>query len=464
MLRTLAVLALTAVGVFFALQGAFYALLLYLWVAYFRPQEWVWTDFVQNLNLSFLAGIYLIAVTLVSREQHRLNGRIVLILLFLVQTFVALMASANTDLLWGQWQDFAKTAGISYVIVVLVTDRTRLRLALLVMTISLGFEPAKQAWAQFAIAPGSKNFNSIGFLGDESGVGVGMLMLAPVAAILARTTSARWLKWTLRVIAIGVLYRAVTTYSRGAFLGLVALALVFFVRSERKPRALVVAVMVGALILPVLPDAFWERMGTITTTEDQMEISSRGRVHFWRVAAEMAERNPLTGVGPNGYNAAYDRYDFTNGEYGTARSVHSTWFGILAETGYPGLVLFVLNIIGVFFACRRVRRLASKWPELRELREYALALEVGFAAFCVAGSFIIFQFVELLWHLIAISIALMSIAEAEAAALEEGTGRAAALPVESQAVTTRARPVGRAPLEPVRRQPDTGAGALLPRP
>jgi len=32
--------------------GPFYALLFYLWNAYFRPQEWVFSDWVFSLRLS----------------------------------------------------------------------------------------------------------------------------------------------------------------------------------------------------------------------------------------------------------------------------------------------------------------------------------------------------------------------------------------------------------------------------
>ena len=41
MLRLIFVTCIVMVGIFFAVQGAFYALLFYLWNAYFRPAEWV---------------------------------------------------------------------------------------------------------------------------------------------------------------------------------------------------------------------------------------------------------------------------------------------------------------------------------------------------------------------------------------------------------------------------------------
>ena len=418
MLRTAFVLALFAVGVFFAMQGAFYALLLYFWIAYFRPQEWVWTDFIQSLNLSLLTGMYLVAITMASGVRHRFNGRVALMVLFLLQTFISLFATFHTDDLWTRWQDFLKSTIISYCIVVLVTDRRRLRLAVMVIAVSLAFEPAKQAWAQLILAPGTQNFNSIGFLGDNNGVGVGMLMLVPLLAVLARTSSGAAQKWGLRFLAVGVLYRAVSTYSRGAFLGSIAIGVAFFLRSKHKSRALIAAAICATLIFSVLPEGYWQRMGTIQTSEDDMDTSSRGRVHFWRVAVEMANKNPLFGVGPNAYNTVYDRYDFSGGEYGANRSVHSTWFGVLAETGYLGLLLFVMNIAGVFVGCRRVRVMARRSPELQELREYTFALETSFVGFIVASSFVIFQYVEMVWHLVGLSIALVAIAEAEGEALQ----------------------------------------------
>ena len=60
MLRTLFVLLLATIGAYYALQGPFYALLFYIWNAYFRPEDWIWTDFVRNLRLSYLIGLYLV--------------------------------------------------------------------------------------------------------------------------------------------------------------------------------------------------------------------------------------------------------------------------------------------------------------------------------------------------------------------------------------------------------------------
>ena len=56
MLRTLFVLIVATIGGLAAFRGAFYALLWYFWIAYFRPETWVWNDLISQLRLSLVAG------------------------------------------------------------------------------------------------------------------------------------------------------------------------------------------------------------------------------------------------------------------------------------------------------------------------------------------------------------------------------------------------------------------------
>ena len=46
MLRNVFVALIILVGLAHSLKGPFYAVLLYLWVAYFRPDAWLWTNWI----------------------------------------------------------------------------------------------------------------------------------------------------------------------------------------------------------------------------------------------------------------------------------------------------------------------------------------------------------------------------------------------------------------------------------
>jgi probable O-glycosylation ligase (exosortase A-associated) len=303
------------------------------------------------------------------------------------------------------WQDFARVAIILCLIVTLVTDVSRLRMAILVMSLALGFEAAKQGWVQQLLHPGGLNANTHPVLGDNNGVAQGMAMLVPLFGVLAATTTFWWERSIHLFFMAGVVARGISTYSRGGFIALAAVSFMWFGRSRRKLRSVVAIALVAALVLPVMPPRFWDRIGTITQSFDNQDSSAKGRLHFWRTAASMAAAHPLLGVGMNAFPKAYDEFDSSGGEFGVARAVHSTWFGLLAEVGYPGLCLFVMLIVSAFATCRRIRRHASH-PGCAELLPYAIAIETSLIAFVVSGTFLSSHYNELFWHLIGLSIAL----------------------------------------------------------
>jgi probable O-glycosylation ligase (exosortase A-associated) len=407
MLRTIFVLLLTTIGVYYAFHGPFYALLFYIWNAYFRPEDWIWTDSVRNLRLSYLIGLYLVVTSLLSKQRFILNSKISLILLFLLQTLLSTLFSEHVEHSWLHWQDFLKSTIITYLIIVLVNDLAQFRLILLVMVLSLGFEGAKQGWVYLLTSPGWANANPIAFLGDNNGVAVGMLMIVPIFALLAQTTRHRWGQFLYWFLLIGVLYRALSTYSRGGFLACMVLGGIYWCRSRQKLRMLLGIGFVIIVVLPTLPDAFWTRMQTIQTyDEGEGDQSALGRLHFWTVAGEMAKANPLLGVGYMGYIPSYDRYDFSYGEYGRHKAVHSAYFGVLAELGYPGAMLYVLILLCAFHSCYRVRRLVRKDSKSSEWEKYAVALETSLAVFSVGSLFLSFQYIEIFWHSIGLTIAL----------------------------------------------------------
>ena len=56
MLRLIFVSIIIVFGVGASLFSPFYALLFYLWNAYFRPDDWTYGGLIASLNLSFVIG------------------------------------------------------------------------------------------------------------------------------------------------------------------------------------------------------------------------------------------------------------------------------------------------------------------------------------------------------------------------------------------------------------------------
>jgi probable O-glycosylation ligase (exosortase A-associated) len=411
MLRTIFVAAIVALGARYALRNAFGALLLYLWVAYFRPEGWLWNaDWLNALNLSFVVGLYLLARTPGSDARFRFDVRSKLLFAFLGVSLASMLASDYLAYSWRYWLDFSKTIVITYLLVSLVIDESRFRIVVLVIALSLGFESAKEGWLTFFRDPGGINTNTLINIGDENETAVALLMLVPLFFALARTATTRWERWVHTGFAIGVAYRAVTTYSRGGFLACGALILMSIARSRHKMRAALAVGIISFVVVSVMPQKFWDRMSTIKTSEEELtDTSALSRLHFWRVAGRMVADRPLLGVGHNAFNAAYDKYDFSLGQYGAGRSVHSIWFGTAAELGLTGLLVFLL-ILGLAVAgCFRVAAWSSRGQVSPGLGHFARALQTSFCVLAVGGTFVPFQYKEMLWHFFGLSTALYAL-------------------------------------------------------
>jgi probable O-glycosylation ligase (exosortase A-associated) len=259
-----------------------------------------------------------------------------------------------------------------------------------------------------------------------------------------------------RFVAVGVIYRAVTTYSRGGFLALAALGSVFLLRSKHRLAAGLGVAAVGLLVFGVMPQSFWDRMGTIGSGRDALASSNSviadeeepdnsiaGRIHFWGVAASMASARPLVGVGHSSYNIAYNDYDSSNGRFGRGRSVHSVWFGILGETGYPGLLLFIAILVVTLRSAAWARRQAASGAAPPELGHYGNALEAGLIAFMVGGTFVPMAYNEMIWHFVGLGVALRQVGTAAAVVPVPQPGGPTARPRWAPQVATAAATRGR---------------------
>lgn len=175
----------------------------------------------------------------------------------------------------------------------------------------------------------------------------------------------------------------------GARTGLVCLALLgglYWLQSRHKVMGAVAVAMLAILVLLFSPDRWKERMATID--DYKQESSALTRIKVWEWTLDFVKDNPMGGgfrayeinvihMPPDAYNP--------DGWVQTNRAPHSTWFELLSELGWPGLILF-LCIIGVSY-----RTLWRVWKRTRGLEELAwcgdLARALGMALLVLmAGS------------------------------------------------------------------------------
>jgi putative inorganic carbon (HCO3(-)) transporter len=421
LLRSLFVLSILLPGMVAALTNRFAALLLYLWFALFRPQDWLWMD-ITRFRLSMVLGALLIGPALLTgilpNVTHPLS---VGGLLFLACSLVSQMGAFSPDLGW-LWIDFlVRLLLVCMLLVTLVSTRQRFVAVIAVIACSLGIHAGKAGFAWLVIGGVRFSDGLSGAFVDNNGYAMGTVMIMPLLVATGQNIhylfEGRWPQievWARRAVyamAFFCTFTVIGTYSRGGFLSLSAAVLVFIALQKRRAAAfsgLAVVVLIGLLVVP-LPQEYTERLSTIRTYEEIGEDSAMSRPHFWKVAVRMAEQN-FFGVGLRGYDNAYDFYDFLDGRYGRRRSVHSSHYMVLAELGYPGAVVWAGLLIGSLLIGWRIR--ARAWsPYLPDdARDFVFtcsnALMVSMVGFMVGGSFLALALNDLTWLTFAMLAAL----------------------------------------------------------
>lgn len=125
------------------------------------------------------------------------------------------------------------------------------------------------------------------------------------------------------------------TKSRGALLSF-AVAIFFLILYSKKWRILIVAALLALGAFAVLP-----RSVIIHLDADGKEQSLVERYYLWDRAVSVIKAKPLTGTGINTYAAAHPRYDTTKSWRVRNYYAHNGYLQLAAETGLPGLILFL---------------------------------------------------------------------------------------------------------------------------
>lgn len=220
-----------------------------------------------------------------------------------------------------------------------------------------------------------------------------LLLLSIAAGLVVRERERRW-----RIAAGGtaafLAFIILITQSRGALIGLgvFALAMLWLAPRRQRVRAAAALGVVAAAVIAFSPSGVWDRMSGLlnVTSGDLSRVDAEGsatqRFEIWRVARTIIREHPVAGVGVGAYNAEHARVaprpEFNPTARGP-RDTHSTYLNVAAETGIPGLVLFLAIVATTLRYTNRVRRRAASYdpPAAQQL----LILQLGMAAYLVAS-------------------------------------------------------------------------------
>jgi len=370
------------------LQRPFVGVVLWSWVSFMNPHRIVYGGAGAALPWAELTFIATMFGCVFAREPKRfpVNAVTVQICLFLVlitcTSMFALAPWANVEYKW-EW--VFKVFLFLLVTAALLTSRERIHALIWVMVLSMAYFGIKGGG--FTLVGGGENkvWGPPGsIIADNNHLAVALLVSMPLMNYLRMESRHAIIRYGLLGAMTLTLFAVVGSYSRGALLALGAVSGYFWLKSSSKLISGMLLALALVTAITFMPESWIDRMHTIQ--EYQMDKSSTDRLMAWHVSWSMAVARPLVG---GGFIAPYFGYiaaQFMPGAESMA--VHSIWFEILGEHGFPTFFVWLGISIAAAVYTRRIVRLATGVSGLEWCVSLAKMAQVSMVAYIVGGTFL----------------------------------------------------------------------------
>ena len=361
------------------------------------------------------------------KRDTRWSGRQTLMLILL---FYCWMTTMNADFpvealdKWGWvWK------ALVWAIFLPLTLRTKLRIEALALIMLLSAAAIAIAGG-IKTAAGGGGYGSLQLLLSENyGLYEGSIMstvgiaIIPLILWYRRHGTVFQPDWRVSLFCFALCFACmllpVGTQARTGLVCLIVLAILSLRAVRHRLLYMVGAGLLAAAAIPFLPQSYTARMETIR--DHRADESASTRVAVWAWTWEYAKDHPFGG-GFNAYlqnHLRVERAASSNANAAPqealpsvyedkARAYHSSYFEMLGEQGYPGLILWlVLQATGLFrMEQLRRRYLKTRRAEEQWIAPLATALQHGHIVYMVGSLFVGIAFQPFIYMMLALEIGL----------------------------------------------------------
>lgn len=235
------------------------------WIGYMNPHRLGW-GFAYNFPFAFIVAIVTIVAFVFSKENKKLpiTPVTVSLILFILWVGVSTWFSMYPDQALTGYIEFLKIQLIILLSIIMIQSRDRIHTLVWVIALSIGFFGIKGGF--FSIVSGMQ-YRVWGPPGSvitgNNELGIALLMIIPLFVYLYSNSNNKWMKRLILGSILLCTISIISTFSRGALLASVFMFGFLWTKSKYK-LPIAVGGLVGLLVLvPLLPDHWLERMGSI---------------------------------------------------------------------------------------------------------------------------------------------------------------------------------------------------------
>ncbi len=424
-MRDLAFIAFLAGLVGMGFRRPFLLVLGYVYVDLVSPQRLTYL-MLNTVPVSLIMVVFAVMgwVLFDDKKDSRVAPRQVLMFVLLVYCGVTtLQADFPIDAL-RKWDWVWKA--LAFAIFLPLTLRTKLRIEALALFMILSA-------ASIIIVGGIKTLISGGGYGalnlmvtNNSGLYEGSIISCVAVAIIPLIL---WMvkhgtifpaDWRVKTFAGALIFACllipIGTQARTGLLCIAALGILTLRSTKRRVLYVTLVAAAAIVTIPLLPASFTERMDTIT--EYKADTSAGTRLAVWGWTWDYVQDHPFGGgfdayrgnkirvVTQNVDGGGAQADVSTSVEYDQARAYHSSYFEMLGEQGWPGLILWLL-IHGGGIIRMEVLRARYKKQEGREwISSMANALQQAHLIYLVGSLFVGIAFQPFVYMLVGLQVGL----------------------------------------------------------
>jgi probable O-glycosylation ligase (exosortase A-associated) len=457
MLGLLATYLVVLTGALVAFRKPVYGLLIYVGLSVLRPEAlWGWAGDLQNQ--SRIVGIPVLIGWAYqgfgSWQFGRARAIVISVLLYFLWLLLSAMQAFDPAVSWKVIVEFSKTLLPFLVGVTLIKTEKEARQLLWVIVIAQGYvclDMNRMYLEQGYNRPFAEGFGGM----DNNSFAISVLTTTGGAFGLALSAKT----YRSKAIATGamllMLHTILLTFSRGAFVSLLAVAVAAIVLMPKRPKYFGAIFVVALIAFRLTGPELSERLATTFAPREERDGSAESRLDLWKDTITVISEEPILGVGPLNWPLVADRFGWPKG-----KEAHSVWMQTAAELGVPG-VTFLILFYG--FAVKRLWSVA--WARDNtdpQEKVFAVGLILSLIGFVVSAQFVSLQGLEIPFYITMISAIVLkcrSLRESAPAVPAGMPVRTSAAPVAVAgiprpiAVTNpRAIPAGRPRMQPLRSQ------------
>ena len=360
--------------------------------SYLNPHKYAW-GFITTFPV-YLVMFIVAFFAMFTTKDRQVIPRDWRIYVFYILWFYFLLTTLNAQVPWAAWPKLIEVSKIYLPFVLtLMLINTREKLYYLIITIACSIALVAVKGGIWAIMTGFSN-RVYGppytqFYGNNE-FAIATLMVIPLLILWRRETRNRWINLGLMAAIPLCIAAALSSWSRGALLTIAALAVVLVWDSKRKYLVIPLMALGIILALDVLPEQWFNRMGTIETYK--ADSSAMERIQAWRDGFHFALHHPLTGAGFEGWR------------YVTQRDWHSSYVEILAEHGFLAFAMWFSLLFGTIISLTRLNITTRRFPEMAWVKNYTTMLRASLIAYATGTIFLGLSYWDIFYHIVFISV------------------------------------------------------------